>query len=178
MKRIFKIPENYDVTKYLNCNESYIRETFNKLVTIDGIDIYDTDHAVLRFKERFPSLNLDRLYTVLEKGMRKIFKTWNYDENFYVIESHKYHIKVPLEIRPDRKNPQIIMGFVATVLDSIENPYNKNNEIQIMVESSKKDKIFQQFSEFDKSEGDVSNWYQHYIDEGKYWTDFQYIEVD
>jgi hypothetical protein len=172
MKIIRDIPEK---RSGLEWDLQYLQERFDPLLDFDGIKVYDSEHSEERFKERFPGLSLDRFYDTLKKGLRKINSKWDYQENFYVIISNKYDIKIPIEIRPDRKNPEILIGIIATVLNSKKHPFNKYNEIQLMVEESKRDKSFHHIKEHEELEKGIG--FTHYLDEGEYFRDFVYIEV-
>ena len=172
-------PEEYNGIFF---EKKSLQERYNLLINFEGLEIFDAEHAIERFEERFPQLSIDRFYDTLKKGLRKIHKTedWGYEQNQYVIISRKYKIKVPIHIRPDRFHPEILIGVIGTILHSDKNPYNKYEEIQILVEQSKKDKSFEMFSEFTEKEvGSIdSKWFNHYLEEGEYYREFSYIEVD
>jgi hypothetical protein len=172
MKIVREVPEK---RSGLTFDEQYLQETFDFLLEFEGLKIFDTEHAIDRFKERFPNLSIDRFYDTLKKGLRKILEKYDYQQNFYMIVSRKYKIKIPLQIREDRKDPNILIGAISTLLHSEENPYNKYNEVQVLVEKSK---IVNDFQIIKESEELNDIGFYHYVENGEYYKDFEFIEID
>lgn len=157
-------------------------EYYKILFNFEGIDIADSEHAILQFKNRFPKLSIDRFYEVLKRGLRKINKRYDLtkidDEEFMII-SWKYGFKLPLHLRPDKYNPSKKVGILPTTLDINEHLYNKYDEIEILVENSKSENFYACIRDVDKDEDpNEYHYWHHYIENGEYYRDFEIIEGD
>lgn len=165
--------------EYLTFNEEYLKETFDFLMNYEGQNksypIYDTDHVLVRFRQRFPGLSDKNLYNTLLKGLRKIEKKFNFMPQRYMINSYSTFLKIPIDIRPDRNDPSKIIIAIATLLDSREHPINKYGELDILVENSKKNSTYERWQDYEGLDG---NWYNHFIVDGIYHLDFEIIDCD
>jgi hypothetical protein len=157
----------------LQFDQKHFQENYELLLNYQGINFYDTGHTIIRFKERFPSLSIDRFYDTLKKGIKKIYEKWDYQQNFYIIFSYKYKIKIPIQIREDRYNPNVLVGAIATVLHADNNPYDTVEGIKILVEKYKK----YDFVRIEESE-ELEGWFKHYVELGEYWKEFEYIKIE
>lgn len=137
-----------------------IIEEFSLIVSKDGINVYDTRHAISEFKRWYPNLNISIFKKSILQGLEKISKKIG---NYMIIsKSNKY--RIPIEIRKDRKNGKII-GVIPTVLNSTE-VINTRNELEIIVEKNVYDKR------------QLIEGFNYYIQRGKVFTDFDEVEVD
>lgn len=153
--------------------EKRISERFDSLGTYSSIEVFDVEHAIEQFKNRFPKLHLNAFYKTLDKGIRKIVRTYDYrKQQNYLIISYKYGLRIPIEIRPDRKNAKKIVGIIATTLS--EDMYRKlRNEIDILVEQYKKEKV---------SYGSLPDWgdtfFIHFYENGRFIQNYESIDLD
>lgn len=99
-----------------------------------NIDIYDSEHAIERFISRH---NFDKkiLLDKIKLGLDKIYTLNKLTNDYYVIISKSKNLKIPINIRLDRYSNKKI-GVIPTILDKIEHPYNKKNEIEVFVEKT------------------------------------------
>ena len=120
-----------------------MKEHFKLIVDIKGFKVYDVEHAVVRFKERYPNLPESALINTITKGVTKIFKKSGFGVigNFLIV-SYKYDLRIPLEIRKDKYDDTEFIGAVATVLDPTQ-VRNLRNEVEVMVESNQN--VYQKF---------------------------------
>lgn len=173
-----KLPENY---KGMYFDGFYLNETFEQIINYYELKIYDSNHAIDQFKKRFPNLTLQDYKKVFLKGLEKIVRKWDYSTNQYMIISKSTDIKIQLHIRPDLQRKDSIVGVTASTLSAKDHPHNTHNEIEVLVESSRKNKSFKKISEFEnvltKNDYDY-HWFNHYFENGSYYKDFEYIEVE
>lgn len=151
---------------YLNVNKKakdYLNEHFELIGTYQDISVYDTNHAISQFEERFPTISINILYKCLNKGIRKILKRFDTIQNNYMIISYKHGLRLPLEIRLDRYSKKII-GTLATVLTK-DQEVNLRKEIEIMIEQ--KGDIYYKES--------LCEGFSIYTENFGIFTDFEYI---
>ena len=147
-----------------------IKERYDLIAVIDGIEVRDTEHAKEEFHKHFSNLSWENTYmSKLRKGIKKIVKNYGYKEDRYVIISRKTGIRIPLHFRPDRqsKDKTVFIAAIPTTL-SPEEVYRKYNDIEIFVEKNKNT-----FQWFPLQEG-----YDLFAKNGKVHTNFVEIEVD
>ena len=84
-----------------------------------------------------------------------------------MVESRKYKVRIPLEIRKDRYTDAII-GVVPTTLGETE-VVNLRNEISVLVEKKK----LSGYSRHPITEG-----YNIYVQNGKVFQDFETVAVN
>lgn len=174
-----RVPEK-EITRFYS--EKKLIEKYQVLLNFEGIFIADANHALERFKQRFPKLSINRFYEVLKRGLRKINKRYDLnsisDENFMIV-SWKYGFKLPLHIRPDEFDRSKMVGILTTTLDVGEHTFNLYNEIEILVEKSKHENFYACRNEVAEWEDlEESHFWHHFIEDGVYYRDFNLIEAD
>lgn len=137
-----------------------IIEEFSLITSKDGVNVYDTRHAIAEFKRWYPKLRILALKRTILQGLVKI----NKKIGNYMLISKTFGYRVPIEIRRDRKTNEII-GVVPTVLNSTE-VINTHNELEIIVEKNVYDKR------------QLIEGFNYYTQHGKMFTDFDEVEVD
>lgn len=151
-------------------------EYWNKLTDGYGIPVFDTEHAIEQFRARHPDLSMNTYLKVLNKGLKKIQDKHNNDpDNRYVIISRKTDIKIPLELRYDRKIKDKLIFVTPTTLHTKENPMNKYGEISVLVEKCRKNNEYIIEHLF---EGESSFLFQDIIENCGYTQTYEEIEVD
>lgn len=136
-----------------------IIEQFSLIVSKDGVNVYDSRHAIEEFKRWYPKLRVLALKRTILQGLVKI----NKKIGNYMFISKTYGYRVPIEIRRDRKTNEII-GVVPTILNSTE-VINTRNELEIIVEKNVYDKR------------QLIEGFNYYTQHGKVFADFDEIEV-
>ena len=137
-----------------------IIEQFSLIVSKDGVNVYDSRHAIEEFKRWYPKLRTLALKRTILQGLVKI----NKKIGNYMLISKIYGYRVPIEIRSDRKTGNII-GVIPTVLNSTE-VINTRNELEIIVEKNVYDKR------------QLIEGFNYYTQHGKVFADFDEREVD
>ena len=132
-------------------------EEFTLILRANGLKIYDTRHAVKEWKKWFPSLSIEALRKALQQATSKKLAVGN-----YMVISKKHGFRIPLEIRRDRKSPNLI-GVVPTVLSSTE-VINLRDELEIVVENA--------YNRRQLIEG-----FNYYVQHGVIFSDFEEIDI-
>lgn len=199
-----------DITDYLNSNkptedfieevvgystpvfeESKLREKFEPLMTLrfrngKEIVVFDDDgHAVSQFNKRF-NLPIEDLKNTIKKGISKINLGYKMQPDNYVIISRSKDIKVPIDLRPDKYEPDKLIALAATTLHA-DQVYNTRGETVVQVEGLSNKEIEKRLIEESKSSVVIVKDYsdtgtgmpfQHIFEEGEHTTTFKEIWVD
>ena len=146
-----------------------IKESFKLIGAFQNIEIYDSNHAVEEFKRWFPHLSFDTYLNSINKGLIKIKNKYSNELQNYMIISHKYKMRIPLDLRLDKfeRTYDKIIAVIPTTLNPNETK-NLKKEIEVLVES--KANHYQRFEECKN--------FNTYYDNNKVFTDFEEIEID
>ena len=106
------------------------------------IPFYDANHFIDQGVLRFSHLSMADIKNVLFLGMKQINKDYKLQQQNYMIISRSKDVKIPLDLRLDRKTNHLI-GVLSTVLNKREHPYNTRREKEIIVESKKTPFIYE-----------------------------------
>jgi hypothetical protein len=162
-----------------------------KIFSYKGRNVFDIDHSIVRFQERFPNLKDENWKKVCEDGIDLILDVFKDSSNKYIIISRSKNIAIQLEWRKDKKSKDNKNhGFTATTLDAIEHKRELQNDRKIFVEEIKKYNLEKWFNTKSykkmiestgylgvKLDEECEN-YLIYIKEGQMYKDFEVIEVD
>ena len=110
-----------------------VQERFNILMSHIGVKLYDTNHAIDELRRWFPSVSFEQYKSILRHGLDTIKKQHNMEIGNYMLVSKSTGIRVPLEIRNDRYNGQII-GAIPTTLNPRE-VINIRHDLEVMTEN-------------------------------------------
>jgi hypothetical protein len=135
---------------------------------------FDTEHAIDRFRERFPAYSLKTFYKILNKGLRKIEKVYNFSENHYVIISNSTRIKIPIEVRLDKYDVNKLIVAIATTLHADLQPENKYKGIEVIVEKYN----YQRYPLMESKECENAEWYYSFIEDNILYKTYKVIEID
>lgn len=96
--------ENYE-NRYHKISEYKINNTI--------LSVYDDNHAISRFNERFPNLTLKDYKKVLFNGIKKINKEYSLKKGFYWIISKSTGIVIPFKLYVDEND--ILYSMVGAI---------------------------------------------------------------
>jgi len=160
-----------------------LQENLVNIGNYNGIECFDSFHAMSQFESRFPNLTKNNFDKVLNDGIKKIFRVFHGELQNYSIESSSTNIKIPLDLKRNRYNHSEIIGLIATTLNRLDHPYNthedqsvfvektKEEAKEILIEKSKKDNSFLHFQYEDP-------FYVDYFECGEYYTSYETILVN
>lgn len=124
----------------LTFDEQWLREKFKFIGKFQGIPVFDAEHAEDRWYERFAELSWEKVFLpALRNGIKKAFVQYGRDPHTYMIYSKTHGFKIPIDIRPDRKDRRKLIGVLSTVLDADEHSFNKRGETEVYVEGLQKE---------------------------------------
>jgi hypothetical protein len=170
--------------------KKFFKEEFKKILTYKDRNIYDTDHSISRFKERFSELDIKVYYKVLKEGIDVILDVFKDSKGKYIIVSKATNVAIQLEWRLNNKsNSKINHGFTASTLDYKTQKDPIKGDMKLFVENYKKDKMerFFETKEYKQMIKETGYYYikipecegyKIYIHEGKRKRNFKIIKVD
>lgn len=124
-------------------NLSQLFEYFKKIHSYKGRNVFDVEHSIVRFKERFPDLDMKDYYKTLEEGIDLIMDVFKDSSGKFIIVSRSKKIAIQLEWRKDTKSKDNLNhGFTATTLHSEDQDKVLKKDTKIKVESIEDDYKF------------------------------------
>jgi hypothetical protein len=164
-------------------------ETFKKVYTYRDRDVFDTEHSVSRFEERFPLLTIKDYEKSLQEGIDIILDIFKDSSRKYMVISKSKQFGIQIDWRKDIKSSsKTNHGFSATTLDYETQKQMIKGDTKVFVESFKKNKVENWFNSKDyktifKEIGYYAmpiqecRGYEVYVREGKVYQNFTVIEV-
>lgn len=141
-------------------------ERFEFITRVQGIDVFDSRHAIEEFFNHFPGVKLGEYKRIVTDGLASILDRYGLDcHGNYMIISDSTEIRVPMEIRADRFTNQTT-AIIPTTLAPWET-FNLRKEVEVFVESNKKE-----FKTFELLKG-----FNYFSKGGKVFTDFEEVQV-
>jgi hypothetical protein len=171
--------------KYKPLLEKY----FKKVYEYRDRNVFDIEHSISRFNERFPSLSIKDYEKALQEGIDIILDIFKDSTKRYMVISKSKQFAIQIDWRKDIKSTsKLNHGFSATTLDYETQKQMIKGDTKLFVESFKKNNIKKWFGE--KKEIDIISevgyyalkleeckGYEVYIKEGKIYKNFTVIEV-
>jgi len=142
-------------------------ERFEFITRVQGVDVFDSRHAVEEFFNHFRDITLGEYKRVVAEGLSTILDRYGLDcHGNYMVISKSTGIRVPMELRADRftKHTTAVTPTTLAPHETI----NLRNEVEVFVESNKNT-----YQKFELMEG-----FNYYSEGGKTITDFEEIEVN
>lgn len=162
------------------------QEYSKQIHTYKNRNVFDTNHAIKRFHERFPELKLKDYYQVLENGIDIILDIMKDSEGKYIIISKSKKIGIQLNWRKDNKSSDNLNhGFTATTLHRDDNTKVFKKDTKLFVERIKADGYMRLY-ESDQGIIDTTGYYdilleddfKLYLSNGSINMNYELIEVD
>lgn len=170
--------------------KSQLKEFSKKLFNYKGRNIFDVNHSIERFHERFPDLSLLDWEKVCKDGINVILDVFRDSAGKYIIVSNSTNIAIQMEWRKDIKsNDKKNHGFTATTLDYRIQKREIQGDRKLFVEKIKKYNLEEEFAaslaKKNSSDNNVisikikeCDEYCIYLYEGIITKNFKVIEVD
>lgn len=168
-----------------------LNEHFKKILSYRQRNIYDIEHSVTRFHERFPELTDKDYFNALQDGIDIILQVFKDSTQKYIIISKKRGFGIQLDWRKDKKSrDNINQGYTATTLDVNLHKKLLANDRKLFVEEIKKYNLQEWFksgltiNEVMKETGYIDiklpecDNYVVYLNEGELHKNFSIIEVN
>lgn len=165
-------------------------EFVKKVFSYKNRNVFDINHSIERFHERFPNLKDEEWKRILTDGIDKILDVFKDSSNKYLIISKSKNVAIQLDWRKDKHSKDNFNhGFSATTLDAEIHKRELQNDKKIFVEEIKKYKLEKWFKSTDykemlKETGYLEiklkecPGYKIYIKEGKLFRNFKIIKVN
>lgn len=166
------------------------KEYNKKLFSYKGRNVWDIEHSVDRFKERFPQYTFEDYKKIVEDGIDGILSTFKDSRAKYIIVSREKRVAVQLEWRRDKKHDDgKNHGYSATTLDIDKHSKELKMDTKLFVEEIKKYKLencfeSKQYPKMVKEIGymgiplsEECKDYEVYVKLGKVYKNFEIIEV-
>jgi len=169
--------------------KSKLKEYFKKIYHYRKYDVFDTEHSIVRYKERV-NKDIDIYYEHLEDAIDWLIKNKKQNiEDRYIFISKKYEFGVQLHWREKREVPEFA-GFSATTFSKDELHFEKYKDKKVFLENLVKQGInlkeakenlptcfyMYRFEGELKEEMDLC-YYDIFIEEGKVYKTFIVVKI-
>ena len=155
-----------------------------------GHEVFDVEHSVERFRERFPELSIRDYNKALEEGINIILDILKDSSGKYFLESKSKHFAIQFDWSQDKKKQnKINCGKTATTLDARIHKKELQKDRRLFVEDFKKNhiethftttsfkEIIKQMYYYGRMVSEECKDYKVYIQEGKVKANYRVIKV-
>jgi hypothetical protein len=167
------------------------QEYSRKLFTHQGRNVFDIEHSMDRFHERFPDLSDEDWNRIMQKGIDFVLDLFKDSIGKYIFVSKKNDVAIQVDWRIDNKsNNNLNHAFTSTTLEYSVHKNMLRADTKLFVEEIKKYHLEEGFiSKSYKNMLKETNFYldikleenkdyKIYIHKGKIYKNFEVIEID
>lgn len=150
--------------------------------------VFDTNHSIARFNERFPKLHISEYERILRDGIDTILDVFKDKSAKYIVTSRSKDVAIQLEWRRDSHEPddKTNQGFTATTLNIHDHDKILKQDTKFFVELLMRD--YPNLYESENHVIDTTGYIQEELEEGsglkvsmhfgKIGKNFEIIEVE